>query len=452
MQEKQLLKTILENIQTKVSSQVFNAYFSEISISSIQENSLTIACKNSFTKQAIESRYFQTLKNSAQTVLGSSSLDLQLIVKQLNSHNQSPTQLFATASTQFQKNVDLAEIKKIQNSFLNPKYTFESFIVGNGNQLAHAASLAIADNPGNAYNPFFIYGGVGLGKTHLMQAVGHELLRQNPDAKILYCSTESFLNEMVASIRTQKTQNFRDKYRALDMLLLDDIQFISNKEALQEEFFNTFNTLYQSGKQIIIASDRPPSEIAHLEERIRSRFEGGLVADVKSPNVETRVAILQKKLIDRGEYLPESVIFAVAENVDSNIRELEGALLKISIFAKTNNGNIAISDVEKLLGERISARKKKINPLDIMNIVCEELDISLKDVKSSKRNYDIAYARQLCMYLLKDILKLQLVKIARHVGRSDHTTIMHGISKIEKMMEKDEDISHQVQDLKAKIL
>jgi chromosomal replication initiator protein len=454
MQEKQLLKTILENLQTKISSQIFNAYFSEITILEINENSVKVSCKNTFTKQAIETRYFQTLLNSAKTVLGRDNLNLELIVKNIatSANTAASTQLFATATTNFQKNNAIEDLRKIQSSFLNPKYTFDSFIVGNSSQLAHAAALAIADNPGNAYNPFFIYGGVGLGKTHLMQAVGHEILKNNPNAKVLYCSTESFLNEMVTSIRTQKGMQFREKYRALDLLLLDDIQFISNKEMLQEEFFNTFNTLYQSGKQMIIASDRPPSEIAHLEDRIRSRFEGGLVADVKSPNVETRVAILQKKLIDRNEYLPESVIFSVAENVDSNIRELEGALLKVSIFAKTNDGQITVSDVESLLGDRIIARKKKINPLDIMNCICEELEVSLKDVKSAKRNYDIAYARQLCMYLLKDILKLQLVKIARHVGRSDHTTIMHGISKIEKMIEKDQEVARQVQELKAKIL
>ncbi len=453
MQDKELLKTILENLQTKVSSQVFNAYFSEISISGIEDSSLTIACKNSFTKQAIESRYYQTLLNASRNVLGQEALTLELIVKSSAGNNSiAPHQLFSTATTQFQKQTLIQEIKKSEATFLNPKYTFDTFIVGNGTQLAHAAALAIVDNPGNAYNPFFIYGGVGLGKTHIMQAVGHEIYKRNPNVKILYCSTESFLNEMVSSIRTQKGLQFREKYRALDLLLLDDIQFISNKEMLQEEFFNTFNTLYQSGKQIIIASDRPPSEIAHLEDRIRSRFEGGLVADVKSPNVETRVAILQKKLIDRNEYLPESVTFAIAENVDSNIRELEGALLKVSIFAKTNNGNVSVSDVEKLLGDRVIARKKKINPLDIMNYVCDELEVSMKDVKSSKRNYDIAYARQICMYLLKDILKLQLVKIARHVGRSDHTTIMHGISKIEKLIEKDQEIARQIQEIKSKIL
>jgi chromosomal replication initiator protein len=449
MQDKEALKIILENIQTKVSPQVYGAYFSEISLAlpNPDRSSLTIFCKNHFTKQAIESRYHQTLLKSVRNVLGDDNLEIEFVIKK-SSVPITQQNLFSS----FQNKTQSLPQSSAKPGGLNPKYTFETFVVGSGNQLAHAASLAISDNPGNAYNPFFIYGGVGLGKTHLMQAVGHSLLEKNPEAKILYCSTESFLNEMVTSIRTQKTPQFRDKYRSLDLLLLDDIQFISNRTGLQEEFFNTFNTLYQAGKQIIFASDRPPSEISHLEERIKSRFEGGLVADVKSPNIETRVAILQKKLIDRNEYLPDPIIFTIAEYVDSNIRELEGALLKVSIFAKTNNNVVTSSDVESLLGEKIKIKKKKINPLDIMNAVCEELEVSLKDVKSSKRHYDIAFARQVCMYLLKDILKLQLVKIARHVGRNDHTTIMHGINKIEKLIIKDQDIARQILDLKSKIL
>lgn len=453
MQQKDLFKTVLENIQTKVSPQVFNAYFLDISFLEIENNSLIIACKNAFTKQTIEGRYYQTLLGSAKTVLGIETLELSLIVKPsaVTNTKSNAVQLFSAATTSFQKNNNIEEVRKTQNAFLNPKYTFDSFIVGSGNQLAHAAAQAIVDNPGNAYNPFFIYGGVGLGKTHLMQSVGNEILKRNPEAKVLYCTTEQFLNEMIQSIMKKSGLQFREKYRALDVLLLDDIQFISNKEALQEEFFNTFNTLYQSGKQMIIASDRPPHEISHLEDRIRSRFEGGLVADVRSPNLETRVAIIQNKLNERNEYLPQPVVYALAESIDSNIRELEGALLKISIFSKTQ-GEITAADVKHLLGDKIYSKKKKVNPLDIMNKVCEELEIELKDVKSTKRNYDIAYARQICMYLLKDMLNLQLVKIAKHVGRKDHTTVMHGISKIEKMLEKDQDTARMVQEIKAKIV
>lgn len=456
MTERDVLKTVLENIQTKLSPQVFNAYFSELQLLSIEDSKLTIACKNAFTKQTIEGRYFTTLLNTIKNVLSNDNIELNLIIKSLKSEPFEKgynNNLFAsplTPTAQQSKSFEPLKQKPAE-SLLNPKYTFDTFIVGSGNQLAHAAGIAISNTPGTAYNPFFIYGSVGLGKTHLMQAIGNEVIKSNSNSKVLYCTTETFLNEMVNSIRTQKTANFRDKYRAVDVLILDDIQFISNKEALQEEFFNTFNTLYQAGKQIIIASDRPPGGIAHLEERIRSRFEGGLVADIKSPNVETRIAILQTKLIERNEFLPEPLLFAIAESVDTNIRELEGALLKVSIHYKTT-GNLTASDVRTILGDKLITRKKKINPLDLMRIVCDHLQIDLKDIKSSKRNYDISYARQLCMFLLKDILKLQLVKIAKHVGRKDHTTVMHGINKIEQMIKEDKETSQTVSELKSKIM
>jgi chromosomal replication initiator protein len=462
MTEKDLLKTVLENIQTKLSPQVFSAYFSEIQLLSIENNKLTIACKNAFTKQTIEGRYYNTLLSIIRNVMSNEDIELNLIIRTLkNEANESPfNNLFSSQSpvnnsfsvTPQPGKSQVDQLKaKSQESLLNHKYTFDSFIVGSGNQLAHAAAIAISNNPGNAYNPFFIYGNVGLGKTHLMQAIGNEVLRADSSAKVLYCTTEMFLNEMVLSIRTQKNSAFRDKYRALDVLILDDIQFLSNKEALQEEFFNTFNALYQAGKQIIIASDRPPGEISHLEDRIRSRFEGGLVGDIKSPNVETRMAILQKKLIDRNEFLPETLLYAIAECVDTNVRELEGALLKVSIHYKTS-GNLTANDVKTILGDKLVQRKKKINPLDLMRVVCEQMQIDMKEIKSSKRNYDIAYARQLCMFLLKDILKLQLVKIAKHVGRKDHTTVMHGINKIEQMVQDDKETAQLISELKTKIL
>lgn len=462
MNEKEVFSTILENIQTKVTAQTFDAYFSDLQIVSIEDNMLTIACKNAFTKQTIEGRFYNTLINTIRNVLNDNNATFDMIIRAMpssysaqkatapnlfNSPNPNVPKSPPTPGTTFPQ----ASSGSIITSHLNPKYTFETFVVGTHNQLAHAAAHAIADNPGNIYNPFFIYGNVGLGKTHLMQAIGNSILQVNPGAKILYSATETFLNEMVQSIRTQKNNQFREKYRALDLLILDDIQFLSNKEGLQEEFFNTFNTLYQSGRQIILASDRPPGEISHLEDRIRSRFEGGLVADIKSPNVETRIAILQKKLIEKNQFLPESLLAVVAEVIDTNIRELEGALLKVLIHYQTSGGSLAANDIRNILGAKILAKRKKINPLEIMKFVCEHLQIDMKDVKSSKRNYDIAFARQVCMYLLKDILNLQLIKIAKHVGRKDHTTIMHGIGKIEDMMSKDPETMQIISEIKFKI-
>jgi chromosomal replication initiator protein len=475
MNEKDVFATILENIQTKLSPQTFDAYFAELQIIGIQNSTLTIACKNAFTKQTIEGRFYNTLLNTIKNVLNDSAADFQLVIKAATSQEtekSSFSNLFSPTNFQTPNTNTSAFVPTQQTSFqqqpqqyvpaqqsgrsnssefhLNTKYTFDTFVVGSHNQLAHAAAIAIANNPGNAYNPFFIYGNVGLGKTHLMQSIGNEVLKKNSNAKILYSATETFLNEMVQSIRTQKNNQFREKYRALDILILDDIQFLSNKEGLQEEFFNTFNSLYQSGKQIILASDRPPGEISHLEDRIRSRFEGGLVADIKSPNIETRIAILQKKLLERNEFLPEPVLAVVAECIDTNIRELEGALLKISIHYQTS-GNLSSDDVRNILGAKLIAKRKRVNPLDIMKTVCEHLQIELRDVKSSKRNYDISYARQICMYMLKDTLNLQLIKIAKHVGRKDHTTIMHGISKIEELIEKDPQTLQLVSELKFKI-
>lgn len=463
MKEREVLTTILENLQTKVSPQMFAAYFADLEVVSIEDNVVTIACKNAYTRNTLESKFYNTILNVIRSVLNIANIELQLVIKSLRTSPNNSFSLFNSPpkTTSFTSEVPKSlenhiitqpQIAKTSNtdSFLNKKYTFDTFIVGSHNQLPHAAALAISDNPGNVYNPFFIYGNVGLGKTHLMQAIGNQVIKNNQNAKVLYCTTETFLNEMVSSIRTQKTSAFREKYRAMDLLILDDIQFLSNKEALQEEFFNTFNTLYQAGKQIIIASDRPPSEISHLEDRIRSRFEGGLVADIKNPNVETRIAIIQNKLIERNEFLPETLILTIAESIDTNIRELEGALLKVSIHYKTQ-GNLTADEVRAILGSKIISKRKKINPLELMNLVCEQLQIEMKDVKSTKRNYDIAYARQICMFLLKDVLNLQLIKIAKHVGRKDHTTVIHGINKIEEMIKEDPDTAKIISDIKAKI-
>lgn len=451
MSDNELLKILQENIQTKVSPQVFNAYFKDIRIKSRSDSNIILTCKNAFTKQSIESKYSNTIQKTIEKIINQ-NLKVEFIIDSLEKKDSSPKQntLFSNAVTTFQKTEVNDRARRINESQLNKKYTFDTFIVWDGNQLAYAAAKAISDSPGQAYNPFFIYGDVGLGKTHLMQAIGNEILRADPDAKVFYCSTESFLNEMVASIRMKNSNDFRNKYRALDVLMIDDIQFLSNKVSLQEEFFNTFNTLYQAGKQIIIASDRPPSEISHLEERVRSRFEGGLVADIKGPNFESRIAIIEQKLQEKGEHLPTPIIHVLAEVIQSNIRELEGALLKVLIYYKTK-GNITKDEVYQLFGEKLFKRREKVNPLDIMNAVCEYLEIELKDVKSSKRNADISFARQVCMYLLKDILNLQLVKIAKHVSRSDHTTIIHGIGKIEKMVASDNDTQKIIMDIKAKI-
>lgn len=438
--EKHLEVLIKENIESKENKNTYNSYFKDLKVSSIDSDKkkVTISFRNKLITQLVKDRYYNNLKTLIDRIIDDKEYKLHIDIFKTRKEAEVSREKTATP-----EQGDLKKINKTKNlfqdeSFLNPSYTFDTFIPANNNLLAHAAAQAVADNPGSVYNPLFIYGDVGLGKTHLIQSIGNKARKDNENTKVLYCTTEQFLNDMVTSIRTQKSSVFRDKYRTIDILLLDDVQFLSNKEALQEEFFNTFNTLYQSGKQIVITSDRPPSEIQHLEDRIRSRFEGGLVTDVKKPDFETRVAIIQKKLLSRNEYLPNSIISQIAESVDSNIRELEGAILKVSILSKTKNGNVTNTDIKQFFGSKKITLKKRISHMDVLKAVAEELDIPIKEIRSSKRNSEITYARHLCMYTLKEVLNLQLKTIAKHLGRKDHTTVMHGVRKVTGLLSKDE--------------
>ena len=319
----------------------------------------------------------------------------------------------------------------LQNANLNPKYTFDTFVVGANNNLAHAASLAVAESPGEVYNPLFIYGGVGLGKTHLMHSIAHFILKNNPKAKILYVTSEKFTNELIDAIRNKNnttTTEFREKYRNNDVLLIDDIQFIIGKESTQEEFFHTFNTLYEAKKQIIISSDKPPKEIETLEERLRSRFEWGLTVDIQSPDYETRMAILRKKEEMEGYNIDNEVIKYIATNIKSNIRELEGALTKIVALSKLGtNRDITIELAEEALKDLISPNAaREVTPESIMQVVCDHFGITQLDIASQKRSRDIVIPRQIVMYLCRDMTDTPLQTIGKYMGGRDHTTIIHG--------------------------
>ena len=320
-------------------------------------------------------------------------------------------------------------------SNLNPKYTFDTFVVGNNNKLAHAASVAVAEAPAESYNPLFLYGGVGLGKTHLMHSVAHYILEKNKDAKVLYVTSEKFTNELIDSIKHDKNQQFRDKYRSIDVLLIDDIQFIIGKESTQEEFFHTFNTLHEAKKQIIISSDKPPKDMVTLEERLRSRFEWGLTADIQPPDYETRMAILKKRAELDGLDIPDSVMEYVANNIKSNIRELEGALNKICVFANLTKKNepITVSIAEEALKDLISPdAKREITPEMITEIVAGHYHVSMEDLISKKRNKETAYPRQIAMYLCRNLTDVPLQAIGKMLGKRDHSTVLHGCDKIEK--------------------
>lgn len=339
---------------------------------------------------------------------------------------------------------------------LNPKYTFETFVIGSNNRFAHAASVAVAESPGKEYNPLFLYGGVGLGKTHLMHSVAHYILQKDASKKVLYVTSEVFTNELIDSIRNGNNTSmtkFREKYRNIDVLLIDDIQFIIGKESTQEEFFHTFNTLYESKKQIIISSDKPPKEIETLEERLRSRFEWGLTVDIQSPDYETRMAILRKKEEMEGYNIDNEVIKYIATNIKSNIRELEGALTKIVALSKLGtNREITIELAEEALKDLISPNAvREITPESIMQIVADHFGITPLDIASQKRNREIVVPRQIVMYLCRNMTTTPLQLIGKYMGGRDHTTIIHGADKIAKDITKNDSLRNTVEILKKKI-
>ena len=343
----------------------------------------------------------------------------------------------------------------IQSANLNPKYTFDTFVVGSNNNLAHAAALAVAESPGEIYNPLFIYGGVGLGKTHLMHSIAHFILKNDPKAKILYVTSETFTNELIDAIRNKNnitTTEFREKYRNNDVLLIDDIQFIIGKESTQEEFFHTFNTLYESKKQIIISSDKPPKEIETLEERLRSRFEWGLTVDIQSPDYETRMAILRKKEEMEGYNIDNEVIKYIATHVKSNIRELEGALTKIVALSRLNKCDITLQLAEEALKDIISpGSQREVTAELILQIVADHFGLTPLDITSQRRSKEIVYPRQITMYLCRSMMDIPLQSIGKVLGGRDHTTIIHGCEKIAADLKKDDSLKNTIEILKKKI-
>ncbi len=323
---------------------------------------------------------------------------------------------------------------------LNPRYTFDAFVIGNGNQFARAASLAVAERPSRAYNPLFLYGGVGMGKTHLMHAIGHEVKRRQPSASICYVSAEKFTNEMITSLRNDRMTSFRDRFRTVDVLLIDDIQFIAQKERTQEEFFHTFNALHESMKQIVIASDRPPKELAEIEDRLRSRFEWGLIADIQPPDLETKVAILQKKAENDQVQLPTDVALFIASNVRTNVRELEGALTRLVAWCNLNRTEITLATTQQCLKQFIDMQVRKITIESIQRAVAEQFGMKVSDLKQKNNSRNVVVPRQIAMYLAKQMTEASLPEIGRQFGNKHHTTVMHSIGKIDELRRTDKDL------------
>jgi len=324
---------------------------------------------------------------------------------------------------------------------LNPKYTFEDFVTGAGNQFAQAAARAVAEKPSKAYNPLFLYGGVGMGKTHLMQAIGHEIKKRSPEKSICYVSSERFTNDMINALRYSKMTGFRDKYRTMDVLLVDDIQFLVNKERTQEEFFHTFNALHECMRQIVIASDRPPKELAEIEDRLRSRFEWGLIADIQPPDLETKVAILQKKAESEQVMLPTDVALFIASNIRSNVRELEGALIRLTAYSSLTGVDVNLQTAQEVLKNVIDSQVRKITIDSIQKAVCEQFGLKVVELKAKNNSHVIVFPRQIAMYLAKHLTDSSLPEIGRQFGGKHHTTVLHSVDKIEQQRKTDKDLN-----------
>ena len=425
-----LWEKTLQLIKGEVSTASFNAFFKEIKPLKQISNELIFLAPNEFIQNILENRYLNLIESCVS--------ELSLKKYQIK---------FILDEKEIQDTTEEDKSNTIKKSYpnLNPKYTFDTFVIGNSNRLAHAACVAVAESPAKAYNPLFLYGGVGLGKTHLMHAIGHHIMCQQEDPKVVYVSSEKFTNELINSIKNDKNEEFRNKYRNVDVLLIDDIQFIAGKEGTQEEFFHTFNALHEANKQIIISSDRPPKEIPTLEDRLRSRFEMGLITDIQPPDFETRIAILRKKAQLENINVPNEVMTYIAKYIKSNIRELEGALTRVVAYSSLTNKNISLELATEALKDIISNPKsEEITVNRIKEKVSEAFNIKMDDFNSKKRTRTIAYPRQIAMYICRELTDLSLPKIGSEFGGRDHTTVIHAHDKISKDIEENQQIKDKI--------
>ncbi len=441
----------LNIVKKQLNMPTFKTWFENTFPLSIYQDTLIIATPNAFAKEWLESRYSSLLKQALQQVIGEET-QIKFTIQNNNKNTLPPpaAPISIKTDTIDSKNI---EAGKYSPGSLYQKYTFDSFVIGAGNRFAHAAALAVAEKPARAYNPLFVYGGVGLGKTHLLQAIAHYVMRHFSSLEVRYVSSEKFTNDFIASIREKdKIVGFQKKYRNNDVLLVDDIQFLENKEATQEEFFHTFNTLYEAGKQIVISSDRPPKDIATLEDRLRSRFEWGLITDIQPPDLETRIAILHKKAQFDNLQVPNDVMEFIASRIRSNIRELEGALIRVVAFSSITQNNVSLDLAREVLKDIFPEREARPVSLSlIQKEVCGYFNIAKSDLLSDKRTQSIVYPRQIAMYLARELTDLSLPKIGLEFGNKDHTTVMHANTKIEKLLNEKREVYNHIQELTNKI-
>ena len=420
----ELLNKLKELLEDEVSKISFETWIKPLGIRAIEKDNIVFTTVSEYQKDFIENKFNSLIFNTLRYI---TNKDWTFSVIDLSKETEENNNII----TDKKSNIPEAELES-NHSTLNPKYTFETFVVGNNNRFAHAAALAVGNEPGKSYNPLFLYGGVGLGKTHLMHAIGNRIVEDNTASNVLYVTSEKFTNQLINAIKDNKTELFRNKYRNIDVLLIDDIQFIAGKDRVQEEFFHTFNTLRENGKQIIISSDKPPRDIEFLEDRLKSRFEWGLLADISCPDYETRLAILRKKAQDENIIIDDSILSDIATKIDSNIRELEGVFNKIVARASLTHSPITIELAENIINEFKYESEKVISSDFIKETVSKYFSIDKEELAGSKRSNDIAFPRQIAMYLCREIAGMSFPQIGVEFGNRDHSTVMHGYNKIAK--------------------
>nr|WP_320049258.1 chromosomal replication initiator protein DnaA [uncultured Desulfuromonas sp.] len=430
---------IKKSVQKKITSQHYKTWIDPIQFVEIQDEKIYLAVSNKFIKDWIEKNYIKIILEEIEKL----SLPFKNIILKTDIKNKN-------INKEDKKEKEITTERKVQN--INPEYTFSKFISGSSNQFAAAAAMAVANNPATIYNPLFIYGGVGLGKTHLINAIGNEIVKNNRNIQVSYYSSEKFTNELINSIRYGKMDEFRNKFRSIDVLLIDDVQFIAGKERTQEEFFHTFNSLYESHKQIVVTSDKFPKEIPGLEERLRSRFEWGLIADIQPPDIETKQAILEAKAEQNNIVLPQEVALFLSNSVISNIRELEGYLIRIGAYSSLTSTPISIDMAKNILKDIIIESNKELTIEDIQKKVSNHFNIKIAELKSSKRVKNLVIPRQIAMYLCRQLTSCSYPEIGDHFGGKDHSTVIHAIKKIEKNIENDSYLRSTIKTIKNTLL
>jgi len=452
MNNEELWQSTLAQIQLNISQANFNTWFKNTKINSKKDGKIIISVPNSFVKEWLENKYNKTILKILHG-LGENIKEIEYTISKNNKLNFINTNQTPTVLPEIELNQpEFPEFKLDKETNLNPKYTFDSFVVGPFNELPHAAAVAVSQKPGMVYNPLFVYGGVGLGKTHLLQAIGNEIIKTfNKSKRVKYVSSEKFTSEVVAAIKNQKTEAFKTKYKTVDVLIIDDVQFLSGREKTQEEFFNIFNVLYERNKQIIISSDRPPRAIQSLAERLRSRFEGGMIADISVPDFETRIAILKVKAQEKEVYFPDEIYQYLASIIKRNVRELEGSLNRLIMYQKINKRNLDLETVKNLFQNLISNQTKIVTPKKVIEGIADFYNIKERDILNPSRKKEIVKPRQIAMYFLREELKNSFPFIGRFFNGKDHTTAIHSYKKILKEIEKDKKLEEEINLLKEQI-